>query len=146
MKKSILFLMVCGLISGVVITSCNTSAEKVENAEENVLVANRDLDQANQEYLADISNYRQETASRVAANELIIKDFNARIAHDKKAAKAEYKKKITALEQKNHEMKMKMDNYKEDGKDKWLAFKAEFSHDMDEMGKAFKDMTVKNVK
>jgi hypothetical protein len=146
MKNSMLILMACGLISGVVNTSCNTSAEKVSNAQENVIVANQDLDKANQEYLADVSNYRQETASRVAANEESIKDFNARIVHDKKAVKAEYKKKIAALEQKNHEMKMKMDNYKEDGKDKWLAFKTEFSHDMDEMGKAFKDLTVKNVK
>ncbi len=43
-------------------------------------------------------------------------------------------------------MKKKMENYKEEGKDKWEIFKAEFSHDMDELGKAFKDLTVKNVK
>jgi hypothetical protein len=42
-------------------------------------------------------------------------------------------------------MKMKMDNYKEEGKDKWEIFKTEFSHDMDALGKSFKDLTVKNV-
>lgn len=29
-----------------------------------------------------------------------------------------------------------MDDYKADGKEKWELFKAEFSHDMDELGKA----------
>ncbi len=43
-------------------------------------------------------------------------------------------------------MKIKMDNYKEDGKEKWEAFKSEFSHDMDELGSALKDLTVNNVK
>jgi hypothetical protein len=90
--------------------------------------------------------YRQETAARIAANEESIREFNARMAKDKRSAKADYKKRIADLDQKNRDMKLKMDNYKEEGKDKWLIFKAEFSHDMDEMGKAFKDLTVNNVK
>jgi len=146
MKKSILAMAACTFIAGIVLTGCNTSSEQLENAQENVVEANKELAQANQEYLADITNYRQETASRIAANEESIKEFNARIAHDKKAVKADYKKKIAALEQKNNEMKLRMENYKEDGKDKWFIFKTEFSHDMNEMGKAFKDLTVKNVK
>ena len=42
-------------------------------------------------------------------------------------------------------MKKKMDDYKAEGKEQWEAFKTEFSHDMDELGQAFKDLTVKNV-
>jgi hypothetical protein len=41
---------------------------------------------------------------------------------------------------------MKMDNYKADSKENWEKFKVEFSRDMDELGAAFKDLTVKNVK
>ena len=82
----------------------------------------------------------------IAANDQIIADLKATIQHDKKAAKADYKSKVSALEQKNAEMKKKMEDYRQDGKDRWQAFKAEFSHDMDELGKAFKDLTVKNVK
>ena len=40
---------------------------------------------------------------------------------------------------------MKMDNYKEEGKEKWEVFKVEFNNDMDNLGKTFKDLTVKNV-
>ena len=145
MKKSILAMAAFTCIAGAIVTSCNTSADRVENAQENVIQANKDLDQANQEYLADIENYRVETASRIAANEQAIADFNAGLEHERKAVRAEHKKKIAELEQKNRDMKMKMDNYKEEGKENWEKFKTEFSHDMDELGKAFKNLTVKNV-
>jgi len=145
MKKSILAMAAFTCIAGAIVTSCNTSADRVENAQENVIQANKDLDQANQEYLADIENYRVETASRIAANEQAIADFNAGLEHERKAVRAEHKRKIAELEQKNREMKMKMDNYKEEGKENWEKFKTEFSHDMDELGKAFKNLTVKNV-
>jgi len=39
-----------------------------------------------------------------------------------------------------------MDDYKQDGKENWEKFKAEFNHDMDELGKAFKDLTINNIK
>jgi chromosome segregation ATPase len=145
MKKSILAMAAFTCIAGAILTSCNTSAERVENAQENVIQANKDLDQANQEYLADIENYRLETASRIEANEQAIADFNAGLEHEKKAVRAEHKKKIAELEQKNREMKKKLEEYKAEGKENWEIFKAEFSHDMDELGKAFKNVTVKNV-
>jgi hypothetical protein len=146
MKNSMLALAACTLITGAILSGCSTSSQKVEDAQENVVAANLALDQANKEYLADMANYRQETSSRIAANEESIKEFNGRIKEEKKAARADFKKKIAALEQQNNDMKIRMDNYREEGKDKWVIFKAEFSHDMDEMGQAFKDLTVKNVK
>lgn len=146
MKKSILVIAASTFITGAILTSCNTSAEKVENAQNNVTEANKDLDKANKEYLADIENYKKETADKIAANDQSITEFNVRIENEKKEAKADYKKKIAELEQKNSDMKKKMDDYKAEGKEKWEIFKTEFSHDMDELGNAFKDLTVKNVK
>ncbi len=146
MKKSILAFTASALISSAILTNCNSPSQKVENAQNDVKEAKKDLAEANEEYLADIEKYRKETAEKIAVNDRSIAEFNARIEHEKKAAKADYKKKVAALEQKNSDMKKKMDEYKADGKEKWESFKAEFSHDMDEIGKAFKDLTVKNVK
>jgi hypothetical protein len=146
MKKSILVLAACTLIGSSIMTGCNSASDKVVIAQENVAEANSDLDQANKEYLAEVENYRIETAARIAANDESIREFNARVEKDKRAANADYKKKMAELQQKNVDMKLRMDNYREEGKDKWVIFKTEFSHDMDEMGKAFKDLTVKNVK
>jgi hypothetical protein len=127
-------------------TGCSTPAEKVENAQENVADANAKLATANAEYLADIEAYRKETAIKIAANDQSVIEFNARIKDDKKEAKEKYQERIKELNQKNSDMKKKMDDYKATGKDNWESFKKEFSHDMDELGKAFKDLTVKNVK
>lgn len=146
MKKSILILAAFTLITGI-ITSCNTNtpAQKVENAQDAATEANKDLEKANEEYLADMKNYRKQMAEKIEANDQKIAEFKASIENEKEEAKAGYKEKIAALEQKNSDMKMKMDNYKEEGKDKWEVFKVEFNNDMDNLGKAFKDLTVKNV-
>ena len=144
MKKLSLIFSAQILLAGTELISCNTSAEKVEKAEDEVKVANENLDEANAEYLADVEQFKLETNQKIADNAKSIADFNARIATDKKLAKAEYKEKIAALELKNTDMQKKMADYKADGKDGWAKFKEEFNHDMDELGKALKDFTVKN--
>ena len=94
----------------------------------------------------EIESYRKETADKIAANDRSIAEFNSRIKEQKREAAADYKLKIAKLEQKNSDMKKQLDEYKADGKEKWGKFKTEFNHDMEELGKAFKDLTVKNVK
>ncbi len=146
MKKIITAFSMVLLVTGAIVTGCNTPAEKVENAENKVTEANKDLDKANEAYVTDVANYRIETANKIAANEKSIADFKARVATEKKETKEAYNAKISDLEKKDTDMKKKMDDYKLEGKEKWEIFKAEFSHDMDELGKSFKDFTVKNVK
>jgi len=146
MKKTILALAIFTFMTGIILTSRSNSAQKVDKAQLNVIEANKKLDDANKEYLADMENYRRETTNKFAANDQSITEFKARIEHDKKAAKAAYNKKLADLERKNSEMKKKMDDYKAKGKDNWEKFKTEFNHEMDELDKAFKDLTVKKVK
>jgi septal ring factor EnvC (AmiA/AmiB activator) len=144
MKKSILTLAAIAGIS--IITSCSSPAQKVEIEEKNVINANKDLDEANVEYMTEVDRYRKETADRIAANEKNIADFNLRIEHEKKDAKADYEKKIADLEKKNSDMKMKMADYKADSKENWAAFKAAFNRDMDDLGDALKKLTTNEPK
>ena len=144
MKKSIIVSVLFML--AVIVGACSSPTEKVEDAKTDVVEANKELDEANAEYVADMEKYRTETAEKITANEVIIQDLNTRIASQKKDTQVEYKQKVAELEQKNMEMKKKMDDYKQDGKENWEKFKTEFNRDMDELGKAFKDLTVKNVK
>lgn len=146
MKKSILTVVTFALLTGALLTGCNNPSEKVANAEDKLIEANKDLDKANAEYLAEMETYRKEAAAKIAANNESIAAFNARIETEKMEARADYQKKITALEQKNTDMKRRMDGYKAEGKDNWEKFKTEFNRDLEELGKAFKDLTVKNVK
>jgi len=146
MKKSILVFSAFALVAATTLTRCNSPSKKVEEAQNEVNNANKDLAKANEEYLADVERYRKETADKIDANDRSIAAFNSRIKEQKREAAANYKLKIAELEQKNSDMKKHMDEYKAEGKEKWEKFKAEFNHDMEELGKAFNDFTVKNVK
>ena len=148
MKKLFLFLAAITMVlAGASLTSCNTTpADKVTNAQKDVNQANKDLDAANAAYLADIEKYRKETADKIMSNDKSIADFKARIENQKQNARSNYQKQLAELEQKNTDMKKKMEDYKADNKEKWEIFKTEFNHDMDELGNAFKGLTIKNNK
>ncbi len=136
MNSSKLFSLL--IISGICLSiySCDNAAQKVVKAEENVVDAEKDLQMAQEEYLADVKEYRLISAEKIAANDKSIADFNARIDKEKKTVSADYRAKINELEQKNSDMKKKMDDYQDNGKEKWDIFKAEFGRDMDALGES----------
>ena len=146
MKKSILALAACTLITGAVIVSCSPSENKVENAKEDVIDAQKDLNEANEQYTAEVEAYKQEMMKEIEANDKAIADMEAKIEKDKKGTDSKYKEHVAYLKQKNEELKKELKEFKADGKDGWETFKKEFSHDMKELGQAFKDIGVNNVK
>jgi len=146
MKKTTLIVSAITCISMQLLTSCSTPAEKVESAVNEVTEAQKSLEKANEAYLVEIDQYKKEAAEKTAANDQSLTEFKVRIENEKKEAKEEYNKKIEALEKKNNDMKKSIADYKADGKENWEKFKTEFSRDMDELGSAFKDFTVKNKK
>ena len=62
-----------------------------------------------------------------------------------KTLDAVYEQRIDTLEKKNRDLKARVDAYDKSQSD-WESFKREFNHDMDELGQAFKDLTVDNKK
>jgi F0F1-type ATP synthase membrane subunit b/b' len=142
-KQSIFALAVVILMTGAVMTSCNTPTQKVENAQDNVIESKKELDQANQEYMADIEKFRKEKSGMITVNNQRIAEFKAGIKNQNEAVKSDFNQKIAELEHKNSEMKKKLDDYKMEGKEKWEIFKSEFNSNMDELGKAFNDLTAK---
>lgn len=144
MKKLIFTLSATILLAVAIFTSCNTAAEKVDKAEDKSIKADEDYNSAKEEYLADIENFKIETNAKIEANKQMIADFKVKIATSKKDAQVYYQEQIAILEQKNIAMKQKLDAYEESGKDNWEAFKTEFSKDMNDLGEAFKNFTVKN--
>ncbi len=134
-----------GFAACALLTSCDSPAQKVENAQENVTDAKSDLLKAQHEYQMDVEQYRAQKIAVISANNRSIEEFNVRIANEKKELRADYTRKIVELESKNSDMKRKLDNYKADRKDDWENFKLEFNKDMDQLGSALKDLTgIKN--
>ena len=143
MRNIIIVLAAAGLVTSVSILSCNDTSQNTETVQNNINDSTKIKDSINTEYLKDMETYKKQTADRISANDSSIASFKERIKHEKKEAKVEYDQKIVELEQKNTDMKKKIDDYKAEGKEKWEIFKKEFGHGMDELGKAFKDLTAK---
>jgi len=145
MKKSIFNLALIIFVAGTILTSCTSSAEKVDNAKANVEAATLDLEHAKEDYNREYENFKLESEEKITANEKIIADLKHYSKSVKKEMKTDYQKAILSLEQKNELMKEKVRDYKNDGNEKWQSFKREFNHDMDELGQALKDLTKNNT-
>ena len=81
---------------------------------------------------------------KINSYEKIIVEFKARIVKETKEDIAKYENTLAELEQKASDIKKKVHEYKEEGKDKWDAYNLKFNHDLDELGKALKNFTVKS--
>ena len=138
MKNSILYMSSILMLTVTVIIGCQSSATKVENAEDKV-------QEAKQDSISEFMQFKKDAEMKIIAQEKNISDFKARIANEKKENKSEYDKKIAELEQKNTDLKKKLADLKDDSQNTWISFKNEFNHDMDELGHAFKDLTVNNT-
>lgn len=132
------------IITASLATSCTSPKEKVSDAEKDVSEAQMELDKAKEDYKADVKSYKAEIAAKISENEAAISSLNAQ--SDKVKDKEEYQTKVAKLEQRNTELKIKIENYDAQDKTQWEQFKSEFSHDINELGKAFNDMSTNNVK
>lgn len=143
MKKTILIITLSIFTLAIMISSCQTSAEKVQSAKEKVLEAEDNLDKARIDSITEYQQFKMDYEEKIAAHELIIADFKARIANEKKENKASYEKALAELEQKNTDMKKTLAEYKAEGKNNWEFFKTEFSRDLNKLGDAVNELVKK---
>ena len=153
MKNTFLILAASVFMAGTVLTSCESSGKKVENAENNlqeakndVHIAKQDLNQAIKDSVSEYQKFKVASDGKIAAHEKNIAEFKTKIANEKKENRAVYERKLAKLEQKNSNMKKKLVNYKENEKYNWEKFKIAYNRDMDELGREFKELSVAKVK
>ena len=151
MKNTILILAVTVCMAGTILTGCRSSVKKTDNTKDTLQVIKKDaadaesnLKEMSKDFISEYQQFKTESEEKINAYEKSIADYKVSIAHAKKEDKAKYEKELAGLEQKNSDLKKKLEDYKDEGQNKWTAFKNEFTHDMDELGKALKEFTVKN--
>jgi hypothetical protein len=147
MKKTMFCLAMTMVVAAAMLFGCQSSGTKVDNAQQNVqdakdkvVVAQQELSQAIKD---SIQQFRKEETEGIAANEKSIAEFRAKIAKEDKESRARNEQKLAELEQQNRDMKIRLEQFKEDSKDNWDAFRFKFKHDMDNLGQAFKAFVVK---
>ena len=152
MKKSIFTLAIASFVIGLIVTSCKPNTEKEQAAQENVdsakvavTEAENDLDEAKRAATAEEwQQFKEDTNAKIDENNAKIAELKLKIKKTGKDIDVSYQKSIDAMEQKNKELKIKLDSYKNDVNSDWKSFKREFNHDMDELGQSLKDFTVNN--
>ena len=154
MKKFIYTFAVTAFLAVMVFTSCKSNTEKEADATEKVIDANENLDAVNEDINDDEAKkandmewqtYKEEVNTSVAANEVRIAELKAALKKPGNTFDSNYSKSIQSLEDRNASLKLKIKNYENNQTD-WDSFKREVDSDMTELGKAFKDLTVKNTK
>ena len=154
MKKILLLLTITIGLSGFIFMSCKSNTEKNEDAIENVDDANTNLKNVQEEATIDASKkatdaewqtYKTEMLASISANEVHIVELKKAFNKPGTTFDANYSKNIDALQKRNLDLKVRIENYENNQTD-WESFKREFNSDMDGLGKAFDDFTVKNKK
>ena len=141
MKHSMFFLAAMGIVAAILLTGCEkTSEQKVNNANENVGTAKQDLKDAQTEAAAEWQTFKNESEQQIAANEKRIDAFKEKMDKAGPKMKAKYDKDVENLEQRNRDLKQKLEDYKDEGPSKWQEFKTNFKRDMDAIGKTMTDI------
>jgi len=144
MKNRYFLLTVTMLIAGFVLTGFYMNGDKyVKNYQDKEKQANQGMKKEKTKFDKEWKAFKANAEVKINANEKRIGEFKVKIKTASKEVKADYDKEITVLEQKNVELKKKINEYKYEGKDKWEEFKQGFNRDMDIVGKALKDLWAK---
>ena len=151
MKNAIIVFTVAALLAGG-ISSCGQST-----AEKSVVTKERESQDAQNKRKEDAAiaeqnavdakewqAFRAETENRIKANDNYVAELKAKAKATGRDMDASLTKNMNALEQKNKDLRARMESYGDKGLSDWGNFKREFNHDMDELGKALKDLTVDN--
>jgi peptidoglycan hydrolase CwlO-like protein len=152
MKRSIFTLAIVTFAMGSIVMSCKPNTEKEQAAQESVdsakvavSEAEEDLDDARRAATAEEwQAFKDSTNAKIDENNAEIAKLKLKIKKTGKDIDKAYQRNIDTIEQRNKNLKTKMDSYKNDVNSDWKSFKREFNHDMDELGESLKDFTVNN--
>jgi exonuclease VII large subunit len=140
-NNGIFVFAIIGSMAGTLLTGCEKMSErKVENAKETIRDAKQELKDAQTKYLAEWQTFKRESEQIIEANEKRIDAFKNTMDKAGPKVEAKYSKGVALLEQKNRDLKKKLDDYKDEGQSKWEEFKTNFKHDMDGIGKTMTDL------
>lgn len=159
MKMKNYLLLVSGLFMVLVIVSCESHERKADDAFDRVKEAKRDfVDTAaicinepksgktrviiKNEIIDEWILFKNETEKKIKLSEAKIVELKKR--RNLTESKSKFDKQIVRLEQKNNDLRKKMNDYNEEVKAKWANFKAEMNHDIDEIEIELKDVAINN--
>ena len=165
MKTNIFSFIIIVFMTGTVLTSCGeTSKQDAKAVKQDTKELSKDLKQGAKDTSKEIKTtvssdwqkFKTESETTIENSEKEIKVLREKIAKASKTEKEKLTKQLDKLEQKNNELKEKLAKRGKEFKDGVISFneasianeqkfEREFTHDMNELGTALKDLFKNNV-
>ena len=150
MKTRILFNVLLAVLVSIFISSCNKSPkakeEVLNNAKQDVVIANDDLNEATSDSIVEFNKYKTSIQTKLAENEKVISDLKASIKAEDRKTQTLYNKQLENLQLRNTELKLKIETYKQGPTQKWELFKVDFNKELDKLGKSISSTANNNLK
>ena len=147
MKTSTISYALVALLTVSSIIGCSNSTEKetedLKDAKENVVDAQNNLEKAKQDSAEEYNKYKTVVLFTLSENEKKIAELKENRKSESANSRAKYLKELENLEQKNDQLKSKMNMYNNGAQDKWEAFKKGFNQEVDDLGKAISALATK---
>ncbi|MGZ5511611.1 MAG: sll1863 family stress response protein [Nitrososphaeraceae archaeon] len=136
MKNKYFIAAVSLLIAGLIFTGCDNR----DNAKDDVEKANQDMIDAQIQFEKEWQQFKSDAELKINTNQQKIDDFKAAMKTTSAKFKAKYENEVLTLEQKNIELKKKLNEFKYERKENWEDFKKAFNSDMDSVGTTLNDI------
>ena len=145
-KSAGLALAACCLT--IVAAACNSSEQKVASARDNVAAANQDLNEASRDarvaWQEDWVKFKGEINEDLSKNERRILDLRAEVAKLDTQYQEQYTTRINDAERRNVELRDRVNNYQDQGDEKWAVFKTDVRQDFDDLEVTIRNIDVRN--
>ncbi len=151
MKPGTLTLIAVSVATLILIAGCGQSLqERVEKAKgdawEEQHATKQAEEDAQQGYRDEWEDFRDAAEAQLSTNAKRLHDITLKIAASDDTVKARIGAQNEALTKLNAELRVRLAGYKDVGKVNWDEFKRDFSHDLDALSKAVKNLTQEDSK
>jgi Zn-dependent M32 family carboxypeptidase len=132
----------------ILLSACQTPEQKVVEAKEKVTDATQDLKEATREVRAqwqeDWLTFKRDNDKDIAANERRIIELRKEVTNINTRYRPTYNARIDELERGNNELRDRVNNCRDEGNERWEAFKRDTQRTMDTLKTTLSSMTIKN--
>jgi hypothetical protein len=148
MKRMMYYLITTMVVTGLILTACQSSTTKREKARaEEMPDTVIYIDQDSKPILKNsIDQFKKHSEKQIRLNNEEIVLFKAKIAAENKKQKIKDDKKIAELELRNNDLVIRLDNYYDESQEQWDSFKTEYNEDMYDLGNELKGILIENKK
>jgi transcription-repair coupling factor (superfamily II helicase) len=141
MKTKYVALVTTLLIAGSLFIGCEKSPEeKADQSAENVKEASQEMKDAQAQYEKEWKQFKDDAELKISTNEKKIDAIKTEMGKTGPEFKAKYENTVLTLEQKNIELRKRLNDFKYDGKNKWEDFKTLFNQDIENVGNAINNV------